>query len=151
MCFVRFTPVNSTRFIEPVIADAIGFAFDNDSRADPKSQLFGYLEEKQVLLLLDNLEQLLEESGIEVLAFLGTAMILTGNYARALELLNGRLEKAMAADDCWFAAMCLSEDANATILIGQYENVHERMKSAVADWRLMGDHCSTIFGLNILS
>jgi predicted ATPase/DNA-binding XRE family transcriptional regulator len=66
--FVRFTPVNNPRFIVPVIADAIGFAFESVGRADPKTQLIGYLKEKQVLLLTDNLEQLLAEPGIELLA-----------------------------------------------------------------------------------
>jgi predicted ATPase/transcriptional regulator with XRE-family HTH domain len=66
--FVPFTPVNSTRFIVPVIADAVGFTFESSNRADPKTQLFSFLREKQVLLLTDNLEQLLTEPGIELLA-----------------------------------------------------------------------------------
>jgi predicted ATPase/DNA-binding XRE family transcriptional regulator len=66
--FVHFAPVNSTRFIVPVIADTVGFAFESSNRADPKTQLFNFLKEKQVLLLIDNLEQLLTEPGIELLA-----------------------------------------------------------------------------------
>ena len=66
--WVPFASANSTRFIVPVIADSIGFAFHHASHADPKIQLFGYLKEKQVLLLTDNLEQLLIEPGIEILA-----------------------------------------------------------------------------------
>jgi predicted ATPase len=53
--------------IVPVIADSVGFAFQGASHADPKTELFRYLKEKQVLLLTDNLEQLLTEPGIEVL------------------------------------------------------------------------------------
>lgn len=66
--FVPLAPVNTTRFIVPVVADAIGFAFQSASSADPKTQLFNYLKEKQVLLLTDNLEHLLTEPGIELLA-----------------------------------------------------------------------------------
>ena len=66
--FVPLAPVNTTRFIVPIIADAIGFAFQSASPADPKTQLFSYLREKEVLLLTDNLEQLLAEPGVEVLA-----------------------------------------------------------------------------------
>ena len=66
--FVPLAPVNSTRFIVPVIADALGFAFQSASSADPKTQLFSYLKEKQALLLVDNLEHLLAEPGIELLA-----------------------------------------------------------------------------------
>jgi predicted ATPase/DNA-binding XRE family transcriptional regulator len=66
--FVPLAPANSTRFIVPVIAVSVGFAFHAASRADPKTQLFGYLKEKQALLLTDNLEHLLTEPGIEFLA-----------------------------------------------------------------------------------
>jgi predicted ATPase/DNA-binding XRE family transcriptional regulator len=66
--FISLAPANSTRYLVPVIADAIGFAFQSASHTDPKTQLFGYLKEKQILLLIDNLEQLLTEPGIEVLA-----------------------------------------------------------------------------------
>ncbi len=70
--FVPLASANSTRFIVPVIADSVGFAFHQASHTDPKTQLFGYLKEKQVLLLTDNLEQLLTGPGIEVLTELLT-------------------------------------------------------------------------------
>ncbi len=66
--FVPLAPVTTTRFLVPVIADVIGFAFESSGHADPKSQLLNYLKEKQVLLLLDCLEHLLVEPGIELLA-----------------------------------------------------------------------------------
>jgi predicted ATPase/transcriptional regulator with XRE-family HTH domain len=88
---------------------------------------------------------------VEPLTFLGTVMILTGNYARAIELLGEGLEKATEVGDRWFAAMCLSQQVYAAILIGKYENAHERMQSAVADWRLIGDPRFIAFGLNLLS
>ena len=66
--FVSLASANSTRFIVPVLADSVGFAFQGASHADPKIQLFSYLKEKQVLLLTDNLEQLLTEPGIELLS-----------------------------------------------------------------------------------
>lgn len=66
--FVPLTSVNSTRFIVPVIADAIGFAFQGANPIDPKAQLIGYLKGKQILLLIDNLEHLLADPGIELLA-----------------------------------------------------------------------------------
>lgn len=57
--FVPLASVNASRFIVPVIADAIGFVFHGESSVDPKSQLLNYLDEKQILLLADNLEHLL--------------------------------------------------------------------------------------------
>jgi len=65
--FVPLTSVNSTRLIVPVIADAIGFAFQGANPIDPKSQLIGYLKGKQILLLIDNLEHLLADPAIELL------------------------------------------------------------------------------------
>ncbi|HEX6268912.1 MAG TPA: tetratricopeptide repeat protein, partial [Anaerolineales bacterium] len=66
--FVPLASVNTTRFIVPVMADSVGFSFHHASHADPKTQLFNYLQEKQALLLTDNLEHLLVEPGIELLA-----------------------------------------------------------------------------------
>jgi len=66
-CLVPLVSVSSARFIIPVIADAIGFSFQANGSMDPKAQLLGYLREKQALLLVDNLEHLLADPGIEVL------------------------------------------------------------------------------------
>jgi predicted ATPase/transcriptional regulator with XRE-family HTH domain len=66
--FVPLASVSATRFIVPVIADAIGFTFHSASLIDPQIQLFNYLKEKQALLVVDNLEHLLAEPGVEVLA-----------------------------------------------------------------------------------
>ncbi len=66
--FIPLAEVNSTGLIVPVIADAIGFSFHHTSHADSKTQLFSYLREKQALLLVDNLEQLVNEPGIGLLA-----------------------------------------------------------------------------------
>jgi len=60
--FVPLASVNSSRFIIPMIADAIGFSFQGENSVDPKSQLFNYLKEKRTLLLIDNLEHLLVDS-----------------------------------------------------------------------------------------
>jgi predicted ATPase/transcriptional regulator with XRE-family HTH domain len=66
--FVPLAPVNSARFLVPVIADSIGFSFQSATSTDPKTQLLNYLREKQMLLLLDNIEHLLKEPEIEFMA-----------------------------------------------------------------------------------
>jgi transcriptional regulator with XRE-family HTH domain len=66
--FVPLAPVDSSRFIVPVVAHSIGFAFLSTGSPDAKTQLLSYLEGKRMLLLLDNIEQLLHESGIELFA-----------------------------------------------------------------------------------
>lgn len=62
--FVPLAPIAASRFIVPVIADAIGFSFKGESALDPKSQLLNYLNEKKILLLIDNLEHLLDDSAV---------------------------------------------------------------------------------------
>jgi len=64
--FAPLASVNSSRLIIPVIAESVGFSFQGENPADPKTQLFSYLREKQMLLLIDNLEHLLNEPGIEL-------------------------------------------------------------------------------------
>ena len=87
---------------------------------------------------------------VEPLAFLGTVMYLTGNYGRAIGLVNEGREQAMAVGDEWFAAMCLSLQGNIAMLMGDYDIAHERLQSAVAEWRRIGDVRFTAFGLNFL-
>ena len=78
--FVPLAPVSSPRYIVPVIADSIGFAFQSVSSIEPKIQLLNYLEGKKILLLVDNVEHLLQEAGVE---FLGELL----SYVSQLKLL----------------------------------------------------------------
>lgn len=56
--FVPLAPLASADFLVSTIAGALRFPFRGD--ADPKEQLVDYLREKEMLLLLDNFEHLLE-------------------------------------------------------------------------------------------
>jgi len=62
--FIPLAPIQSSRFVVPVIADSIGFMLQGESSLNPKSQLFNYLKEKNILLLADNLEHLLGDSSV---------------------------------------------------------------------------------------
>ncbi len=64
--FVSLAPVDSSRLLVPVLVHSIGFAFRGSGSADPKAQLLAYLQEKQMLLLVDNMEHLLNEPGTEL-------------------------------------------------------------------------------------
>jgi predicted ATPase/DNA-binding SARP family transcriptional activator len=61
--FVSLAPVGSSVAIIPAIANAINFVFYGPG--DPKVQLLNYLREKQMLLILDNVEQLLIEGPLQ--------------------------------------------------------------------------------------
>ena len=61
--FVPLASVGSIAGVIPAIANAIKFTFFGPS--DPKEYLLGYLLEKQMLLVVDNLEHLLGETPLE--------------------------------------------------------------------------------------
>jgi predicted ATPase/DNA-binding SARP family transcriptional activator len=63
VAFVPLAPLGSDAFLVPAIAEAVGLTFS--SRPDSKVQLLNYLQEKELLLLLDNFEHLL--AGAELL------------------------------------------------------------------------------------
>lgn len=56
--FVSLVGTTSVKFILPAIADSLGFSVSQPG--EPKAQLFQYLKGKQILLLLDNFEHLLD-------------------------------------------------------------------------------------------
>ncbi len=62
--FVALASVDSPTFIVSAIGDAVGLAFYGPT--DPKLQLLNYLREKQMLLVLDNVEHLLDGAGLFV-------------------------------------------------------------------------------------
>src|SRR5262245_5591918 len=55
--FVPLQPLDSPEFIVSAIADSVHFPFS--SGVDPQQQLFQYVREKTLLLVLDNFEHLL--------------------------------------------------------------------------------------------
>ncbi|MCA9930175.1 MAG: tetratricopeptide repeat protein [Anaerolineales bacterium] len=58
--FVPLAPVNVPEALVATIADALHFSFY--SKESPQSQLINYLREKEILLLLDNFEHLLDSA-----------------------------------------------------------------------------------------
>ena len=86
----------------------------------------------------------------EPIAYLGVVMSLTGDYARALELVAEAREKSLAAGDRVFAATSLSLHANFSRLTGQSGDQHARLQAAVAEWRDVGDPRFIAYGLNFL-
>jgi len=91
---------------------------------------------------------------VESITYLGMLMEVTGRYARALELYSEGLEIATAIGDRWYTTLCLT-CLNGLVAITRVgvkpEKTHERLQSAVADWRAIGDPRFTAFGLRILS
>jgi predicted ATPase/DNA-binding SARP family transcriptional activator len=69
--FVSLARLQSAEGITPAVADAVGFTFH--SERDPWQQLLDYLRQKQMLLILDNFEHLLEGGAGWVTEVLKTA------------------------------------------------------------------------------
>ena len=61
--FIPLAPLTSAEQLVPTIGEFIGLQFFPDSRA-PKQQLLDFLHAKRMLLVLDNLEHLLEETSL---------------------------------------------------------------------------------------
>jgi predicted ATPase/DNA-binding SARP family transcriptional activator len=61
--FVRLAQIDDAANIVPTIATTLNFQFPIDGRT-PKQQLFDYLQQKQMILVLDNFEQLLDGVGL---------------------------------------------------------------------------------------
>ncbi len=60
--FVPLAPVISSSLLAPTIADALDFPFQEG--LTPEGQLLSYLREKEILLVLDGLEHILEGSAL---------------------------------------------------------------------------------------
>jgi predicted ATPase/DNA-binding CsgD family transcriptional regulator len=63
--FVPLQPVSSADLLATAVADVLGLPLS--APADPQTQLYNYLSDKNVLLILDNFEHLLRASGAEFL------------------------------------------------------------------------------------
>lgn len=61
--FVELAPLNSSDNIVAAIANAVDYQFQQSGR-DPKQQIFDFLLDKQIFLILDNFEHLLDGAGL---------------------------------------------------------------------------------------
>ena len=82
-------PLDSAEFIVSAVADAVGFQFRPGE--EPKQQLFHYLREKALLLVLDNFEHLLDGAELltEILLSRRLPAQTPGDLARGVEPARG--------------------------------------------------------------
>jgi len=60
--FVSLAGISSAEFLVSTIGEALGYPLSRE--ADPKRQLLNYLDQKEMLLVLDNFEHLLSSPGV---------------------------------------------------------------------------------------
>lgn len=81
-CFVPLAPVSSSENIIQTITDSLDLSFFSED--DPMEQLIDYLRMKDILLLMDNFEQLVDGSGLLlkiVNAAPGVTMLVTSRHS----------------------------------------------------------------------
>ena len=91
--FVPLVPLSNTETIIPAIAEAVDYPFQSDSRS-PQQQLFDYVREKHLLLILDNIEHLLGLSpkyGLDTAEFI-TALLQSAPQVKVLVTSRKRLQ-----------------------------------------------------------
>jgi tetratricopeptide (TPR) repeat protein len=91
---------------------------------------------------------------VETITLLGLVLEFSGHYARASEFYMEGLEIATTIGDRWYAALCqlmLAGEGSLRLPTGNPENSHERLKSVVRDWRVIGDPRLTAIALQNLS
>lgn len=62
--FVSLAAIDDADFVLATVASTIGFAFEH--RANPKQQFLDYLRDKNMLVILDNFEQLLDATSLVI-------------------------------------------------------------------------------------
>jgi predicted ATPase len=80
--FISLAPVGSIEAIVPTIAQTLGFSFYEG--AEPRQELLGFLQQKNLLLILDNFEHLLEGVDLvsDILTYAQQVKILTTTRLR---------------------------------------------------------------------
>jgi predicted ATPase/Tfp pilus assembly protein PilF len=118
--FVALEPVASVDNIVSTVASAVGFEFFDSSRPEP--QLLNYLQEKRLLLVLDNFEHLLPARGVvqellngapllKILVTTRESLNLTDEWLYQLDGLPFPQNKAIDAIDAYSAVQLFVERA----------------------------------------
>ena len=104
--FVRLAPIRSVKDITQTIAE--GLKFPIATREDPKLQLLRYLSKRQVLLVMDNFEHLLD--GVEIMSEILRAAPWVKILTTSRERLNLQSETMLHVDGLDFPEQLGLED-----------------------------------------
>ena len=91
VCFIPLAPINDAAQLLSAITEGLNLAFAGG--ADPKTQLLRYLSKRQLLLVLDNFEHLMDETNPEAMAQIGliSDIAQSGNRLKLLVTSRERL------------------------------------------------------------
>ena len=145
--FIPLAPANSIRYIVPAIADALGFAFQSAGSDDPKTQLFNFLKEKQVLFLTDNLEHLLTEPGIEILAELLSSAPQIKLLATSRESLDLQSEWIFEVHGLPVPKNDLTEGTSIELFLQRARRAHVKFNMSPEDFPAVLHICQLVDGM----
>jgi predicted ATPase/DNA-binding SARP family transcriptional activator len=125
--FVALAPLKAAAHIVPTIAEAIHFQFQADGRL-PQQQLLDYLAEKQLLLVLDNVEHLLDS--VELIDALLQAAPQVRILATSRERLRLTSETVFTLDSMAFPTWETPQEALAYSAIQLFVETAQRVRPA---------------------
>ena len=131
--FVSLVGTSTTELIVPTIANILGVAFSGASEL--KGQLFNYLRDKHMLIVLDNLEHLL--NGVELLDELLERAPQVKLLATSREQLNLRVEWVFEVQGFPLPVDLKFENAETNSAVAFFV---QRAKQANADFNLTPDN-----------
>jgi predicted ATPase len=135
--FVSLVGTRASELIVPAIADVLGFAFTGTNELN--KQLSNYLKEKQVLLVLDNLEHLL--NGIQLLDELLEGAPSVKILATSREQLNLRAEWAFEIQGLPVRSLIEGKDMESNSAVALFI---QRAKQMKLDYRPTADDLASI-------
>ncbi len=149
--FVALASATSIALVVPMIADAVGFSFQRAGSVDPKAQLFNHLAGMQTLLVLDNVEQLLKEPGIELLAELlatapGVRLLVTSREPLSLRAEWVFEVSGLPLPDAAFGEAA-AQDTSVELFVQRARRAHAAFSATSADYADIRRICSLAEGV----
>jgi predicted ATPase/transcriptional regulator with XRE-family HTH domain/Tfp pilus assembly protein PilF len=146
--FVPLAPIQFARLVVPVIAESIGFVFHSDPAIDPPSQLLHYLGEKQVLLVVDNLEHLLGDPAvIDLLAKLLTQADRIKLLITSRESLGLQGEWVFEVQGLPIPKNAEMEDTSMELFLQRARRAHVGFNATTEDYPAIVRICSLVNGM----
>jgi predicted ATPase/transcriptional regulator with XRE-family HTH domain len=146
-CFVPLVGTSASEFIIPAIADSLGYVFSG--AMELKTQLFNFLKEKHILLVLDNLEHLLD--GVELLDELLERAPNVKLLTTSREQLNLRVEWAFEVQGLPVPSHIeinnLESNSAAALFLRRAKQVHVNFTPASEDLPAITRLCQLVEGL----
>ncbi|RIK44298.1 MAG: hypothetical protein DCC55_03015 [Chloroflexi bacterium] len=145
--FVALAPLTTVDSVIPAIANAVHLTFQADPRP-PKQQLFDYLREKQLLLLLDNSEHLPEAAGLadEILQAAPFVRILVTARER-LKLSAETIFRLHGLDVPGQDTHNPADFSAVQLFLQQARRLRPQFTPAATDWPALAQTCRLVQGL----